>query len=140
MKTIFYKEKNNKLGIIGVLDQNASIEDIVSKSIPENSEYKVIDGPTNLNSEFLDAYEFINGEAIINYEKAKEIQKNKWREMRKPILEKLDIEFMKALETGNQQNIQEIANKKQELRDVTKTLLIDNLDTIGSTIPNILKT
>lgn len=138
MRTIFYQGENNRLGIIGVLDQNSSIEEIVSKTIPENLEYKVIEGPTNLDSDFLDAYDFINKEAVMNYERAKDIQKNKWRQLRKPILEKLDVEFMKALETGNTQKVQEIGSQKQELRDVTKTPLINNLDDIKNAMPNIL--
>jgi hypothetical protein len=139
MKTVIYPQENNKLAIMAILVTESTIEDIVRKSVPENTPYTIVEN-LEIITEFLDCYEYRDGQAVINYEWAKEIQKNKWREMRKPILEKLDIEFMKALETGNQQNIQEIANKKQELRDVTKTLLIDNLDTIGSTIPNILKT
>jgi len=38
---------------------------------------------------------------IINPDKAKAIWKNKWREARKPILASLDIEFMRAVESGN---------------------------------------
>ena len=37
----------------------------------------------------------------INLDKAKEIQKNRWRTARKPILEKLDTQFMGAVETGD---------------------------------------
>jgi len=57
----------------------------------------------------------------VNPDKAKAIWKDKWREARKPLLESLDIEFMKAVETGNSAKQVEIAFKKQELRDVTNT-------------------
>jgi hypothetical protein len=63
----------------------------------------------------------------INPDKAKSIWKNKWREARKPLLASLDIEFMKAVETGNSIRQGEIALKKQELRDVT------NIPILGTT-------
>jgi len=56
---------------------------------------------------------------IINPDKAKAIWKNKWREARKPILASLDIEFMRAVESGDASKQSEISAKKQELRDVT---------------------
>lgn len=57
----------------------------------------------------------------INPNKAKAIWKDKWREARKPKLAILDIEFMKAVETGDTAAQQAIASVKQSLRDVTLT-------------------
>ena len=57
----------------------------------------------------------------INIEKAKEIWKDKWRNARNPLLDALDVEFVRALEAGDTGRQGEIAAKKQELRDVTKT-------------------
>jgi hypothetical protein len=57
----------------------------------------------------------------INPDKAKAIWKNKWRGAREPLLASLDIEFLKAVETGNSTKQAEIASKKQALRDVTNT-------------------
>ena len=57
----------------------------------------------------------------INLDKAKKIQKNRWRTARKPILEKLDTQFMRAVETGDTAKQQQIATQKQALRDVTTT-------------------
>jgi uncharacterized protein YdaT len=56
----------------------------------------------------------------INLDKAKEIKKNKLREERKALLESLDVEFVRALESGDSEKQQEIAAKKQALRDATK--------------------
>ena len=47
--------------------------------------------------------------------KAREIHKNKIRAARKPLLESLDIEFQKALETSA--STTDIVAKKQALRD-----------------------
>ena len=69
----------------------------------------------------------------INLDKAKNIQKNRWREARKPLLIQLDTEFMRAVESGDTVKQQQIAAKKQALRDVTVT----DLSTI--TTPEELK-
>jgi hypothetical protein len=76
----------------------------------------------------------------INPEKAKAIWKNKWRGAREKILELLDIEFMKAVETGNTEKQAEIASKKQALRDVTKTEIVGNTpEEIKAVWPDVLK-
>jgi len=65
----------------------------------------------------------------ISVKKAKVIHVNRWREVRKPLLESLDVEQMVATETGDEEKQKEIIAKKQELRDVTKTPL-SNIKTI----------
>ena len=76
----------------------------------------------------------------INLDKAKEIQKNRWRTARKPILEKLDTEFMRAVETGDTTKQQQIVTQKQTLRDVTTTDLstITNTQELKNVWPDIL--
>ena len=51
----------------------------------------------------------------IDMAKAKEIHKNFIREAREPLLQALDVEFQKALETGS--STTEVTVKKQALRD-----------------------
>ena len=51
----------------------------------------------------------------VNINKAKEIWKDKIRVARKPKLEELDVEFIKAQETSSDTSA--IVTKKQELRD-----------------------
>lgn len=62
----------------------------------------------------------------INIPKAQEITKDRLRTERAPLLQALDVQFIKALESG--QDTAEIAAEKQRLRDVTK--LVDNLVTV----------
>jgi hypothetical protein len=69
----------------------------------------------------------------INIDKAKEIQKNMMRVVRKPLLEKLDVDFVKALEFGS--DLEEIKIKKQELRDVTN--LVTEAEITGTTIDEV---
>ena len=63
---------------------------------------------------------------VININKAKEIKKEQLRAERKPLLESLDVQFVRALETG--QDTAEIVAEKQRLRDITN--LADNVETI----------
>lgn len=67
----------------------------------------------------------------INLDKAKEILKDRVRAERAPMLSSLDVEFMRAVEAGDTQKQQEIASKKQSLRDATKSVdLISSVDEI----------
>ena len=56
---------------------------------------------------------------IVNMQKALEIKKQMIRTEREPLLARLDVEMMRALESGNAVKQAEIAAKKQALRDAT---------------------
>jgi hypothetical protein len=62
----------------------------------------------------------------IDIAKAKEITKDKLRAERKPLLEKLDVDFQRALETGADTTA--IVAEKQRLRDITLT--VDSMTTV----------
>jgi hypothetical protein len=62
----------------------------------------------------------------INIDKAKKITKDRLREERKPLLDKLDVAFMKAVEEGADTSA--IVAEKNRLRDVT--LLVDDAETV----------
>jgi len=69
----------------------------------------------------------------INVDKAKEIQKDKLREARKPLLEKLDVDFVRALELGG--DTASIAAQKQALRDVTN--IVTEAEIAGTTVDEV---
>lgn len=78
----------------------------------------------------------------INLEKAKEIHKDNLRVARFHTFNKLDIEFMKALESGNTDRLNEIALQKQQLRDITKAEEIESatsVDGLKAHWPEILE-
>lgn len=62
----------------------------------------------------------------IDIAKAKEITKDKLREKRKPLLEKLDVAFQRALEEGADTSA--IVTEKQRLRDITNQ--VDSMTTV----------
>ena len=55
----------------------------------------------------------------INLTKAKDIAKDNLRTERAPVLASLDVQFMRAVESGNTSLQTAIAEQKQELRDIT---------------------
>lgn len=67
-----------------------------------------------------------------------EIQKNRWRGKRNHILADLDIQFLRAIEENDDVKKQEIINKKNTLRDITKTEMPLTIDEILNFWPDIL--
>ena len=83
-----------------------------------------------------------NGEIYFDRDKAIEIKKEQFRFLRKPLLEKLDVEFMRALENGDTSSISIITQKKSILRDIT-SVDFNSHDTpqkLHEFIPDLLKT
>ena len=62
----------------------------------------------------------------VDFNKAKEITKNRLREEREPLLQAQDILFQRALETGS--NTESIVAEKNRLRDITN--IVDQATTI----------
>lgn len=72
----------------------------------------------------------LEGDVIeVDMNKAREIQRDFLRSQRSEYLTRLDADYMKALETGDETKKTAIAAKKQELRDVTKHAKIKNAKT-----------
>mgnify|MGYP003133327583 CR=1 FL=1 len=69
---------------------------------------------------------------FINIDKAKEVWKNKIRIAREPVLEKLDIDFMKAQEAGT--DTTSIVADKNTLRDLPEQVdtatTVDEIKTV----------
>ena len=72
----------------------------------------------------------------INLNKAKDIQKERMRAIRKPLLETEDITYMRAIEAGDTDAQTASATRKQALRDVTQLVddaTITATDVVGIT-------
>lgn len=137
-KFIVYKIEINE--IAWVSPNEDSLEFVLSKIIPSGANYLFVNDDSNVDYDFFKSYEFDwnletgnETTAIFNLEIAKEIHLEHIRKKRTKIFPELDIEFMKALENGNQSKMQEISIKKQVLRDIT------NIDFSEVTTPAELK-
>jgi hypothetical protein len=77
----------------------------------------------------------------INIDKAKEIVKADLRIQRKPVLEALDVAFMRAVEARDTNEQARIAIKKKMLRDATAQPSLTGASTVEQlaavTLPNI---
>lgn len=79
---------------------------------------------------------------MVNMDKARNLHRDKLRELRAPFLTKLDIQFMQAIEIGDSVKIRTIATQKQALRDVTKDPAIDAAatpDELAGVLPAALR-
>lgn len=101
---------------------------IANKDVPSGLSYRITDISNIPNDRvFRNAWTDENPTETIDIDilKAKEIKKEEIRRDRKPLLENLDVEAIKALSTGG--SLVEIETKKTALRDATKNLP-DNLE------------
>lgn len=82
-----------------------------------------------------------SGAVIWNKPAADELKRKQFRFLRKPLLEKLDVEFMRSLEEGNTAQVAEITTNKKALRDVTLIDLseYDTPEKLNAFVPDILK-
>lgn len=102
--------------------------------------YKIVN-ISNLPSDrtFREAWQIDDSTKLLNIcpTKAKEIKKNQLRNLRKPKLTALDVEYIQADESNDLKKKKEIVAKKQELRDITQNLP-DDINELKSFMPNIL--
>lgn len=78
----------------------------------------------------------------VNMPKARDIHRDALRRQRKPLLDALDVAYMRADEAGNTALKAQLVAEKQELRDVTQDPRIDAATTPGelkAVIPAVLK-
>jgi hypothetical protein len=136
MPLITYPQANG-VAIVNIA-LGISIEDAINLSIPKDVPYKVIDF-LDIDYSYWGAYDY-NEEmgAEVNIDKAKAIHLDKFRAARFPLLAKLDIDYIKAIEVNDPIKASAIAVQKQELRDVTKITLPDTLAEIKKVWPSIL--
>jgi len=137
MSFIIYPQENSQVAVVSIAS-GVSIEEAIDSSIPKGIEYAVVEDLGPMDNDYFEAFEYKDLGIICNIEKAKAIHLNKFREARKPLLEKLDVDYMRALEVEDSVKASQIAIAKQELRDVTKITLPDTLPEIKATWPSIL--
>jgi hypothetical protein len=123
---------------------------VIEKSVPKKPDGS--DRPVFIKTQdelkvadvFIDAFSVneIDGSIFFNRPRAIELKKKEFRLRRKPLLEKLDILFMKALEVGDSITVSGIVAQKQILRDITDIDMsqYDTPQKLHEFIPDVLKT
>jgi hypothetical protein len=157
MKVIIYKNNDNRLSVINPCykddmtnqEKDEYVIFIQNKDVPKNIDNSTIPSWIIDSDDLRDIRNIRNawnvndsGQIYFNRDKAIEIKKEQFRNLRKPLLEKLDVEFMRALENGDTSSIPIITQKKSDLRDITSVDFssYDTPQKLHEFIPDLLKT
>ena len=110
---------------------------VAQRSVPEGVPYEVIDiDDIPQDRMFRAAWKADAGRIVEDVEKAKEVAKDILRAQRAPLLEALDVAFLRAIEQGA--DAAPIAAEKQRLRDITrepdKARSVDELRVMAATL------
>jgi hypothetical protein len=141
------KNKDGSVGIMTTVSDDIRPEDELLKCAPDyvnsvESHRPMDESEIPEDRYFREAWTHSDDKIYVDIEKAKDIHRNILRELRKPKLEALDIELIRADEIFDDEEKSLIKVKKQELRDVTKAPEIVNaksLEELKSFVPDILK-
>ena len=121
-----------------ITDCGLTPNEILEKMPILDNEYTVMEEKDlPVDKSFIGAwtYDHVNKKIDIDIEKAKEIQKNNIRIRRDNLLKKEDINFLKAVESGDTLEQNASANRKQILRDLPD--IVDNVEITESDINEI---
>ena len=157
MKVIIYKNNDNRLSVINPCykddmtnqEKDEYVIFIQNKDVPKNIDNSAIPSWIIDSDDLRDIKNIRNawnvndsGQIYFDRDKAIEIKKEQFRNLRKPLLEKLDVEFMRALENGDTSSIPIITQKKSDLRDITSVDFssYDTPQKLHEFIPDLLKT
>lgn len=133
MQVIVLKNNDDTVSIITPCE---STVESISESLADK-EHAIVDAQDiiDLNhGEFVDARVFsdVYPHVEVDLATAKDVWRDKLRKARAPLLEKLDVEFMRALEQSDTAAVKSIKDKKQELRDVTQHKTLNAAQTLDS--------
>ena len=136
MKAILYNDDDNQFCVIfpnynecsNEQEKENLLQKIIEKDLPKKSDgsprpYFIKEYSELENRRYVKPAWKLNdqtGETYFDNTTAKEIKKKQFRYLRKPLLEQLDVEFMRALENGDTNLLNDIAARKKILRDITK--------------------
>ena len=101
-----------------IVDKDGNQADASSVTVPANRDFR---GAWSLSGSVISE----------DVTKAKEIFKDKIREVRAPLLDAEDVTYMKALEAGDSDAQAASVTKKNALRDAPAASAITNADTIA---------
>jgi hypothetical protein len=141
MSLILYPQPTGQVAVITPADPNISAEQIAATSVPEGTPYLALHAlPDGFDQSFFSAYDFDpTAGAVVNIGRAQEVQRNRWRTARAPLLSQADDAVNIAIDSGDATAEATARAHRQALRDVTLTALpSDTLENIKAVWPSIL--
>lgn len=139
---IIFTHPEGHLAIFHPADPDADLVELAKSVVPAGAEYHIVDESEVPEDRTFRGAWVHDGGIKVDMEKAKDIWRDKIREQRRPILESLDVAFIRALETGDTELVGDIRAQKQALRDATDDPVIDAAATpeeLKAAIPEVLK-
>jgi hypothetical protein len=157
MKVIIYKSDDGGMTVVypayqpewNKTEQDEFLLFVQNKDVPKMTDGStriswIIEGEETLKLRYLRIAWKVNNDGQMYFDRntAEELKKEQFRNLRKPLLEKLDVQFMRALEVGDTSTIQIVTQKKSELRDITSVDFssYDTPQKLHEFIPDLLKT
>lgn len=122
-------------------DDQSVLQYIIDKDVPAGLSYRITDKSSlPADREFRAAWTdaFPTETVDIDVDKAIEIKKDSLRELRKPILDKLDIDYIRAQEINDVEAKAAIIAKKQELRDMPEQPFPQDIEELKAYMPECL--
>jgi hypothetical protein len=101
---------------------------VATQSVPAGVSHQVVDiSAIPQDRTFRNAWKADGARVVEDVEKAKEVAKDILRAKRAPVMDDLDVQFMQALERGDDPAL--IVAEKQRLRDITK--IVDGVSSLS---------
>ena len=132
MKRIIYAQNDGTIAVIIPANEcGLTIEQIAAKDVPAGKSFEIIEH-TELppRDEYRNSWVLVGSKIVHDMTKAREIKRERIRVERKPLLENLDAEFMRALENSDKAKQAEIVARKQKLRDAPADPRIEKAKTV----------
>ena len=127
MAKIIYTNDNGNMVVITPVSTELTVEEIAAKDVPAGKSYTIVeDSQVPTDRSFRDAWALSDGSIQVDMTKAKDLMRDKIREVRKDLLASEDVEFMRAVETANAYAQAASAARKQALRDAPSASAISN--------------
>jgi len=131
MAKIIYTNDNGNVVVVTPVSTELTVDEIAAKDVPAGKSYTIVeDSQVPTDRSFRDAWIFSDDIIQVDMTKAKDLMRNKIREVRKDLLESEDITFMRAVETADVDAQAASAARKQALRDAPLASAISNASNV----------
>lgn len=122
-------ENSNGVAIV-TIPAGVDVATIIERVVPRDVKYCFVETLPE-DKTFRDAWYLDNRSIRINLDKARDIWRSILRTRRAPKLQALDVEFMLALEKGDDARVAEVKKQKNRLRDLPADPRIDSARTVS---------
>ena len=131
MAKIIYTNDNGNMVVVTPVSTELTVDEIAAKDVPAGKSYTILeDAQVPTDRSFRDAWALSDGSIQVDMTKAKDLMRDKIREVRKNLLAAEDVTFMRAVETADADAQAASAARKQALRDAPLASAISNASNV----------